>query len=86
MIHVGLETVNLGGKYYDAKVNVGDKVKKGDLLIEFEINEIKKEYDMITPIIISNSEDFEDIKEEKESGNVDQGELILTAKIGDKDE
>lgn len=86
LIHVGLETVNLGGKYYDAKVAAGDKVKKGDVLIEFDINEIKKEYDMITPIIISNSEDFEEIEVEKENGNVSYGELILTAKIGDKDE
>lgn len=86
LIHVGLETVNLGGKYYEAKVAAGDKIKKGDLLIQFDIDQISKEYDMITPVIISNSEDFEEIKIENETGNVDHGELILTVKTGGKDE
>lgn len=86
LIHVGLETVNLGGKYYETKVAAGDKIKKGDLLIEFDIEQISREYDMITPVIISNSEDFEQIKIEKEAGKAEHGELILIAKTGGKDE
>ena len=43
LIHIGLETVSLGGKYYTAKVKDGDTVKTGDLLIEFDLEEIQKE-------------------------------------------
>lgn len=79
LIHIGLETVGLGGRYFEAKAAVGDKVKKGDLLIEFDLEEIRKEYDIITPVVITNAEDFTEILQEKE-GAVEPGELILTVK------
>lgn len=79
LIHIGLETVGLGGRYFEAKAAVGDKVKKGDLLIEFDLEEICKEYDTITPVVITNAEDFTEILQEKE-GAVEPGELILTVK------
>ena len=79
LIHIGLETVGLGGRYFEAKAAVGDKVKKGDLLIEFDLEEIRKEYDTITPVVITNAEDFTEILQEKE-GAVEPGELILTVK------
>ena len=79
LIHIGLETVGLGGRYFEAKAAVGDKVKKGDLLIEFDLEEIRKEYDTITPVVITNVEDFTEILQEKE-GAVEPGELILTVK------
>lgn len=76
LIHVGLDTVNLKGKYFDAKVSQGKTVKKGDLLIEFDIDSIKKEgYEVITPVIVTNSStysrislatDLEKIIEEKD--------------------
>lgn len=59
LFHVGLDTVQLDGKYFDAKVSAGDKVKKGDLLLEFDINAIKAEgYDITTPIICTNSNGY----------------------------
>ncbi len=79
LIHTGLETVGLGGRYFEAKAAVGDKVKKGDLLIEFDLEEIRKEYDTITPVVITNAEDFTEILQEKEWA-VEPGELILTVK------
>lgn len=80
LIHIGLETVNLGGTYFDAKVKNGDKVKKGDLLIEFALDEIKKHYDVITPIVVTNADDFQEICPARISGQVEAGEDILTLK------
>ena len=62
LIHVGIDTVKLGGKHFKAYVKVGDKVKGGTLLVEADIEKIKDEgYDIITPVIITNSYDFGDI-------------------------
>lgn len=59
LIHIGLDTVKLGGKYFKALAKAGDRVKVGMPLIEFELDKIKEEgYDSITPIIISNSMDY----------------------------
>lgn len=62
LIHIGLDTVKLGGKYFKSHVKQGDEVKIGTLLVEFDIDAVKKEgYDCITPIIITNSADYESI-------------------------
>ena len=59
LIHVGLDTVNLKGKHYHVYAKNGDKVKKGDLLMEFDPEAIKAEgYDIITPVIVCNSGDY----------------------------
>lgn len=60
IIHIGIDTVKLEGKYFQAQVKQNDIVKKGDLLITFDIQAIKDAgYDVITPVIISNSADFQ---------------------------
>lgn len=62
LIHVGLDTVELGGKHFEVKVAQGDKVKAGQLLLEFNPDAIKEAgYDIVTPIIISNSDEYLDI-------------------------
>lgn len=62
LIHVGLETVNLKGKYFTPKVKTGAKIRKGDVLLTFDINAIKEEgYDIVTPIIITNSEKYMEV-------------------------
>lgn len=62
LIHIGLDTVKLGGKFFDAKVRVGDSIKVGSLLVEFNLNEVKKAgYDVITPIIITNTSKYGEI-------------------------
>lgn len=64
LIHIGTDTVRLNGKYFTKKVQQGTKVKKGDVLVEFDIAGITKEgYSLITPIIIVNSHEYFDIVE-----------------------
>lgn len=59
LIHVGLETVTLNGKYFTPKVAEGDSFKKGDVLLTFDLEAIKKEgYDTTTPVVISNADDY----------------------------
>ena len=59
IIHIGLDTVQLKGLHYTAHVAAGDKVKKGQLLLEFDIEKIKEAgYDVTTPVIICNTPQF----------------------------
>ena len=61
LIHVGIDTVNLDGKHYTGHVEEGQRVKAGDLLLEFDIAAIEKEgYKTITPVIVTNSDDYAD--------------------------
>ena len=62
LIHIGLDTVNLEGKHFKSHITNGQTIKAGDLLVEFDLDEIKKEgYDVITPFIITNSDEYEDV-------------------------
>ncbi|SER15632.1 glucose PTS transporter subunit IIA [Streptococcus gallolyticus] len=62
LIHVGMDTVSLNGNCFDSHVSVGDKVKKGQLLLTFDIEEIKKAgLTTVTPIIITNTADYQSI-------------------------
>ena len=62
-MHIGMDTVQLEGKYFEAYVKNGDKVKAGDLLITFDIDAIQKAgYEITTPIIISNSNQYTEIE------------------------
>ena len=62
LIHVGIDTVNLGGKYFDAKIAQGDAVKKGQLLLEFDPEGIKSAgYDTTTPVLVTNAFDYDKI-------------------------
>ena len=62
LIHIGLDTVQLNGEPFDVRVNVGDKVKVGDLLAEFDMEKIKEAgYRTVTPVIVSNTDTFKDV-------------------------
>lgn len=62
LIHIGINTVELNGKYYSKQVNQGDKVKVGDLLVNFDIENIKKAgYPVTTPMIITNTNNYSSI-------------------------
>ena len=59
LLHIGLDTVNLKGKHFTIHAGIGDQVKKGDLLVEFDLSAVVAEgYDPITPMIICNYNDF----------------------------
>ena len=60
LIHVGMDTVKMNGKGFDVKTKVNQRVKEGDLLLEFDRDEIqKKGYSLITPVVITNSCNYE---------------------------
>ena len=62
LIHVGLDTVQLDGKHYEAFVETGDVIKKGQKLVTFDIEEIKKDgYKTTTPVIITNTANYLDV-------------------------
>lgn len=79
LIHFGLDTVKLNGEYFTAHVKTGDKVKRGDKLISADLNAIQdKGYDVITPIIITNSNNYLDVVE-TDQDNADLQTVLLTA-------
>ena len=62
LIHVGIDTVMLKGEHYTACVEAGAAVKKGDLLLEFDMEAIKAAgYQLITPVVICNADDYKDV-------------------------
>ncbi len=70
LIHVGLDTVQLEGKYFESLVQQGERVKQGDLLLRFDKKKIEAEgYSLETPVIVTNYMDYLDILE-------NQGETI----------
>ena len=78
LIHVGVDTVKLKGKYFNPKVKEGDIVKAGDLIAEFDLEQIVAEgYEITTPVIVSNTSDFLDVVVIKEE-DVVKGEPIFT--------
>lgn len=80
LIHIGLETVNLKGKYFTAHVENGAKVKTGELLVEFDLNSIKNDgYNTITPVVVTNTDDYiRTVPMFKSSESVQTGDCILT--------
>lgn len=79
LMHIGLETVTLGGKHFTAKVKTDDTIKKGDLLIEFDLDAIKKAgFDTITPVLVVNADDYASIAPAAVSGNAKVGAELLT--------
>lgn len=81
LIHVGMDTVQLEGKHFNAKIKQGDKVKKGQLLLEFDKAAIEKEgYSTITPVLITNSDSYLDVIE-TDKRKVDRNSELLTVII-----
>lgn len=77
LIHVGMDTVKLNGRCFTIHVEEGEQVKKGQLLLEFDIPGIKEAgYEVTTPIIITNSDEFNDV-ETKAEGKVTVGTKLL---------
>ena len=73
LIHVGMDTVKMQGRGFNVKTSVNSKIKAGNLLLEFDRNAIEKEgYSLITPVVITNADNYEDnvlcINEEVKNG------------------
>lgn len=78
LIHIGMNTVELKGKYFSPKVTLGSDIKKGDLLLEFDLSKITAEgYDVTTPIVVTNSDDYLDIISNMNSDLANE-DLLLT--------
>ena len=81
LIHIGLDTVNLNGKYFTAHVKDGDLVNTGDLLVEFDMDSIVQEgYSVITLVVITNTTDYKEVKPVT-SGSVDEKEELIKISI-----
>lgn len=80
ILHIGIDTVKLNGQFFEYYVKSGQQVKKGDLLITFDIEEIKKAgYKLTTPMVICNTPDYSEFNHCK-SGVITAGEDILEIK------
>ena len=80
LMHIGIDTVKLGGKHFTYLVKEGDKVKKGQPLIRFELDAIKAEgYPVTTPLIVCNTDEYAAVTP-KASGTVKQGDALLELK------
>ena len=80
LIHIGVNTVEQEGKYYETHVNEGDRITAGQLLVSFSMEDIRKAgYDITTPVIVTNSDDYQEVCQEK-TGEIRKLEKILTVK------
>jgi len=80
IIHIGLETVALDGQHFESHVQDGHRIKKGDLLLTFDLEQIKKAgYDLVTPVIVTNPTLFQRVEETKKDV-VNSGDLLMELK------
>lgn len=80
LVHVGLNTVELDGKYYTAHAESGDTIKKGQLLLEFDISRIKEAgYDITTPVIVTNADNYKETAVVK-TGRIKASEKAIVVK------
>ena len=80
LMHIGIDTVRLGGKFFEAHVEAGQEVKKGDLLISFDMDAIRAAgYLLTTPMIVCNTDDYKSIKP-LVTGQVKAGQNLLDVK------
>lgn len=80
LLHIGIDTVKLGGQYFEAHVSDGQEVKKGDLLISFDMDKIKAAgYKVTTPLIIGNTDDYASVEPAAEN-SISAGDIILKIK------
>lgn len=76
LIHIGMDTVTLKGEGYTPKVKAGDSVKKGDLLMEFDMDFIKgKGFSCVTPMIVTNMDDIKGVT--PHAGTAVPGETVV---------
>ena len=78
IIHVGVDTANLQGKHFEVKVKENQKVKAGDVLLEVDLAAIIKEgYSLVTPILVTNSDEYLDVLPNETEGMIAKSEVLL---------
>lgn len=86
LVHVGVDTVKLDGQHFVSHIKEGDRVQAGDLLLEFDIAQIKAAgYHTVTPIIVANSANYEEVIPQA-TGQVHSQELLLKLSSGNDQE
>ena len=85
LIHIGLDTVQLGGKGFHVFVKEGQQVKRGELLVECDLALLcEKGFQTITPVLVTNADDFSSVNVLKQ-GIVNMGEQIVEVERGRKE-
>ncbi|PAF20642.1 PTS beta-glucoside transporter subunit IIABC [Terribacillus saccharophilus] len=81
LIHIGMDTVQLDGKFFDAQIKQGDRVEKGQLLIEFDLDNIQSAgFDITTPVVVTDVKAYNLVTATEEK-QVKWGEPLLTLNI-----
>ncbi|MFT8872184.1 MAG: beta-glucoside-specific PTS transporter subunit IIABC [Sporolactobacillus sp.] len=79
MIHIGIDTIKLQGKYFTSHVKQGDRVKEGQLLISFDRAAIQQAgYSLETPVIVTNTKQYRDVQL-LNKGPLSHGTLVMEA-------
>lgn len=78
LIHIGIDTVQLNGEHFEAFAEQGQQVKKGQLLVRFDLEKIReKRYCTQVPILITNSDDYSEIQEMKKGGTKPEEQILV---------
>ena len=81
LIHVGIDTVELNGKFFQTYVTQGQKVSKGQKLISFDLKEVEKQYNIISPVIVTSGK--VSLKDDVRVDGIDNNTLLAQASTAD---
>ncbi|MFT8883325.1 MAG: beta-glucoside-specific PTS transporter subunit IIABC [Liquorilactobacillus hordei] len=85
LIHIGIDTVNLKGKYFKSLIKNNQNIKKGQLLETFDIKSIKEHgYDITISVVVTNINEIGDIDVKFQSGTVNVGDIIIENRIAEE--
>ena len=86
LIHVGMDTVELDGKHFSPKVKAGNKVRRGQVLVDVDWAAVKEAgYETVTPIVVSNAASFAGIVDER-TGDVERGDPLYVVEAAEAEE
>lgn len=78
LIHIGVDTVSLNGQFFTTHVKEGEQIRKDQLLIEFDMEQIAKQYPTVTPVIVTNADEYTSV--EGITGSANQTTTIIKVK------
>ena len=77
LVHIGIDTVNLDGKYFESKISQGEKVEKGQVLGSFDTDKIKEAgFDPTVIVVVTNSNDYLDVIPVAQTSQIKEGPLL----------